>query len=140
MDSFANKETLAQPWLCLMGAALAHVSAEFLQSIRREAPWIKLCFVNPGTAACPQPLDRNMTRPSECSLQRVATSLLADGVVSTLTGEGEFTVAMPTPPLRPLAPLWVAAVVRSIEASPRLYEEAWAFVFARSVHDALTAA
>ena len=63
MDSLVRKDTPARPWLCLLDSALVHVADEFLQPIRREAPWIKLCFVNPGTAAFSQPLDRAITRP-----------------------------------------------------------------------------
>ena len=61
-------------------------------------------------------------------------------MVNTLTSDGEFAVNMSTPSLRPLVPLWVAAVVIGIEASPQLFEKAWAFIFARSFHDTLTAA
>ena len=53
MGSCVNKDTPEQPWLCLLDAALVHVAAEFLLTIRREAPWTKLCFVNPGTTALP---------------------------------------------------------------------------------------
>jgi hypothetical protein len=70
MDASVNKESPSMPWLCLLDAAPVHVAAEFLQSMRRELPWFKLCFVNPGTTALSQPLDRSIMRPSSARCRR----------------------------------------------------------------------
>ena len=91
--------------------------------MRREFPWIKLCFVNPGATAFSQPLDRNIMRPFKCALQKAATALLAAIVVNTLDDEGGLNANMSAPTLRPLMPLWVAAAVRSIEGSPPFVRE-----------------
>jgi hypothetical protein len=91
------------------------VSAGFLKIIRLEAPWVKLVFVNPGTTAFSQPLDRSIMRPFKCSLQGAASDMQAASLVSTITEDGEFSFDMSIPHLRPLVPLWVAQAIRDIE-------------------------
>jgi hypothetical protein len=73
-------------------------------------------------------------------LQQAASDMLAASLLGTITEDGEFDLDMPIPHLRPLVPVWVAQAIRSIEARPELFNQAWGSVFASSFHDTLTAA
>ena len=66
--------------------------------------------------------------------------MLATALLATPTEDGEFSVDMSIPHLRPLVPVWVAQGIRSIEARPKLFDQAWAFFFEHSFHETLTAA
>eukprot|EP00971_Amphidinium_carterae_P114878 2275311-Amphidinium_carterae.1 len=74
-------------WLCILDAALVHISVESRCELQKEAKHIKLVFVSPGFTSVCQPLDVAVMRPLKNHLQRSCADGFAEKVLAS--GDGE---------------------------------------------------